>query len=274
MTGDDAMHPFVALMRRYCIDYTSSHDLSVCDEIMEPEYVVHISGFDLRRDESYRPQVQLLFDAAPGLDLRVHELVLNGDRLAMRFSEHASLPTEDGGRSLACWAGISLYRWNGARLLECSVEQDFLARQQQLAGGTPHALEAPHLDPWLGTEAVPADPKAEEVARRWLTGGDLTAAGSVVVDDSRVTGSPSVVVEPTRVEVRDLFSAGDRVAFHAEVVGPYRGGIADVGDEHLGTEATLLVAGLATVAGDAVEQVHLVTTRMGVRAQLTGASPV
>ena len=41
------MHPFVALMRRYCIDYTNTHDQSVCDSIMEPDYVVHIGGFDL-----------------------------------------------------------------------------------------------------------------------------------------------------------------------------------------------------------------------------------
>ena len=44
------MEPFVALMRRYCIDYTNSHDQSVCDEIMHPDYVVHISGLDLPRD--------------------------------------------------------------------------------------------------------------------------------------------------------------------------------------------------------------------------------
>jgi hypothetical protein len=267
------VHPFVALMRRYCIDYTNSHDLTVCDDIMEPDYVVHISGFDLTRDESYRPQVQLLFDAAPGLGLVVHELVLNGDRLAMRFSEHASLPA-DGGRSLACWAGISLYRWNGTRLLECSVEQDFLARHQQLAGGATHPLEAPHLDPWVSTEPVAADSAAEDVVRTWLGTGDLTAARSAVVDDSRVTGAPSVVIEPTKVAVRDLFSAGDRVAFHAEATGPYLGGIADVGDEHVGAEASLLVAGLATVVDGAVDQVHVVTTRMGVRATLLGTSPV
>ena len=38
------MDPFVALMRTYCIDYTNSHDLSVCDSIMEPDYVVHIAA--------------------------------------------------------------------------------------------------------------------------------------------------------------------------------------------------------------------------------------
>ena len=61
------MEPFVALMRRYCIDYTNSHDQSVCDEIMEPEYVVHISGFDLPRDAAYKPAVTGVFARFPGL---------------------------------------------------------------------------------------------------------------------------------------------------------------------------------------------------------------
>lgn len=268
------MHPFLALMRQYCIDYTNSHDLTVCDGIMEPDYVVRISGFDLVRDESYRPAVDQLFEQAPGLGLVVHEFVLNGDRLCMRFSEHASLPTDDGGRALACWAGIGLYRWNGQRLTECRVEQDFLARHQQLAAGPPHPLEPPHLDPWLGTPVEPADPAAEDLVRTWLAKGDLTDAGHVVIDDSRVTGAPALVVEPNRVEVRDLFSAGARVPFHAAVTGPYRGGLAEVGDEHIGEETTVLVAGIADVAGGGVAAVHAVTTRMNVRAQFTGLSPV
>ena len=86
------MHPFVALMRTYCIDYTNSHDQSLYDEIMEPDYVVHISGFDLERDGLYSRSVTDLFGRAPGLGLVVHEFVLNGDRLCMRFSEHAAMP--------------------------------------------------------------------------------------------------------------------------------------------------------------------------------------
>src|SRR5882762_5325019 len=102
-------------MRTYCIDYTNSHDLSVCDSIMEPDYVVHISGMALVRDESYKPAVETVFERFPNLGLVVHEFVTNGDRLAMRFSEHAAAP--EG--ALACWAGISLYDWNGTRLTRC-----------------------------------------------------------------------------------------------------------------------------------------------------------
>ena len=38
------MEPFVAVMRRYIEDYVNPHDVSVCEEIMTPDYVVHIGG--------------------------------------------------------------------------------------------------------------------------------------------------------------------------------------------------------------------------------------
>jgi hypothetical protein len=264
------MHPFVALMRTYCIDYTNSHDQSLYDEIMEPDYVVHISGFDLTRDESYGPAVTDLFQRAPGLGLVVHEFVVNEDRLCMRFSEHASMPTDDG-RRLACWRGIGVYRWNGRRLTENYVEQDYLAMHQQLTTGQPHELEPPHLDPWMGTEAVPADRAAEETVRAWLLQGDLSAARTVEIDD----GPYVAVLDAADVVINDLFSAGPRVPFHVTMRGPYRGGIADVPDEHKGTEVTLHVAGIADVGADGtIDHVRAVTTRMLVRAQLTGASPI
>src|SRR5688572_19572282 len=142
------MHPFVALMRKYCIDYTNSHDQSLYDEIMEPDYVVNINGAQLLRSTTYSDAVTTLFAMTPGLGLVVHELVLNGDRLCMHFSEHAALPAGQG-RALACWRGIGLYKWNGKRLTENYVEQDYLAMQAQVASGEPHPLTPPHLDPWV-----------------------------------------------------------------------------------------------------------------------------
>ena len=100
--GLSPMHPFVALMRKYCIDYTNSHDQSLYDEIMEPDYVVHINGFDLVRDRrpTRRRRRRRCSSATPGLGLVVHELVLNGDRLCMHFSEHAAMP---GRRRPGAW---------------------------------------------------------------------------------------------------------------------------------------------------------------------------
>lgn len=257
------MEPFAALMRTYCIDYTNSHDLSVCDSIMEPDYVVRICGMALERDTAYKPSVEAVFERFPALGLVVHELVTNGDRLVMRFSEHAATP--DG--TLSCWAGIGLYDWNGTRLTSCRVEQDFWSQRRQLHTGAPDPLEPPHLDPWVTTTAVAADPSAEAVVLAWLSDGDLTAAGGGRIDEGPVSAHRPVV-ETTDVEVHDLFSAGDRVAFHATLRGAYAGGL-DV--EPTGQPVSMDVAGLATVDDGRISDLRAVTDRLSTWASLTRA---
>jgi hypothetical protein len=232
---------------------------------MAPEYVVHISGFDLPRDTMYKPAVTRVYARFPGLQLQVHELVTNGDRLAMRFSEHGA-SVEEGGR-FAAWGGIGLYRWNGKQLLENFVEQDFHAQEEQLATGSPAPLESPHLDPWVGTRAEPASPAAEAVVRAWLARGELRAAESAVVDGSwYAPAEPPLDVE--KVEVNDFFSAGDRVAFHVTQRGRYRGGLRGADESWVGREAGLRCVGLARVEGGAVSEVRAITDRLGMRAGL------
>jgi predicted ester cyclase len=260
------MEPFVALMRRYCIDYTSSHDQGVCDEIMEPEYVVHISGFDLPRDAAYKPAVTAVFARFPGLQLQVHEIVTNGERLAMRFSEHGAA-TDAGGR-FAAWGGIGLYRWNGRRLLENFGEQDFLSQEMQLARGEAAPLETPHLDPWCGTRAEPLDPGAEAVVRSWLARGDLRDVADAVIDDSWYAGAWQPPLDVDAVEIDDLFSAGDRVAFHVRLRGSYRDGLSGVDASLRGRAAELRCSALARVRDGRVTALRAITDRLGVRQQL------
>jgi predicted ester cyclase len=265
----EPVHPFVALMRRYCIDYTNSHDQSLYPELFVDDYRVHIGGVVLERDASYGPAVRQLFDAAPGLGLTVHELVLNGDRLCMRFSEHAAMPTRAGGRALACWRGIGLYRWNGERLTENYVEQDFLGRRRQLDRGEPDPLEPPHLDPWTTTRPTPPDPAAEAAARALVERGALHEAATVLVDDDRPETAHPFVVAPDEVTVNDLFSAGRRVAVYVTFRGAYRGGIDQLDPAAVGTPAVLEVAALLRLADDgSVTEVRAVTSRDTVRAAL------
>ena len=263
------MEPFVALMRRYCIDYTNSHDQTICDEIMDEGYVVHISGFDLPRDSAYKPAVKVVFDRFPGLGLVVHELVTNGDKLAMRFSEHGASPGHGGLH--AVWSGIGVYSWDGRRLLGNWVEQDFLAQEHQLLGEqSAPALEPPHCDPWISTRAQPSDPEALEIARAWLAKGDLRAAPQVVIDSSWYRALEPSPLEVESVAVNDLFSAGDRVAFHVSQRGRYRGGMPGVSDALRGREITLRCAGIARVEGGGIQEARVVTDRQGARAQLLG----
>ena len=248
------MHPFVDLMRTYCIDYTNSHDLDVCDQIMDPSYVVEICGFELARDEAYKPSVEQVYTRFPALGLVVHELVTNGERLAMRFSEHAA--TTDG--RLACWAGIGLYEWNGTTLTRCRVEQDFVSQARQLETGIPDRLEPPHLDPWTTTDATPPDVEAEVVARRWLGEGNLGAAPTGRIDETTLDAYQPFL-EVSEVRVDDVFSAGDRVAFRAHLDGAATGAAAD--PETQGSPVTLTVVGLLAIESGQVADVRVVTDR-------------
>jgi SnoaL-like polyketide cyclase len=256
--------PFVALMRRYAIDYTSSHDVTVCDAIMEPEYVVHIAGMSLPRDAAYKPAVEFVFAQFPGLCLAIHEIITNGERLAMRFSEHAA----DAEGRLCSWAGIALYRWNGSKLTECRVEQDFLSRQRQLTSGVADALEPPHHDPWTTTRPAARSLAAERTVGGWLATGRFGSADAGAIDDVGV-GEFRPTIEPSEVEVLDLFSAGPRVAFHATARGRYCGGLPDA-EEHLGREAELRLTGIADVDGERIARVKIVTDRLGAWSRLTG----
>jgi hypothetical protein len=266
------MHPFVALMRKYCIDYTNSHDQTLYDEIMEPDYVVHINGMDLVRSTTYARSVEMLFALAPGLGLVVHEFVLNGDRLCMYFSEHGAMPGPDGP-ALACWRGIGLYKWNGRRLTENYVEQDYLALQVQTGSGQPHPLTPPHLDPWTTTEAVAADSDAEAVVRAWLAAADITNAGRLEIDDMRTGVAYVPPLEVASVQVNDLFSAGSSVPFHVTFTGTYNGALGDELTDHVGSTASLNVVGIARVDGGKVARVDAVTTRLQTIAELTGNDP-
>jgi predicted ester cyclase len=162
---------FVALMRRYCIDYTARHDLSVCDDIMVPGYTLHMGVHHLAgRDDAYKPAAAAQFRQFPGLCLTVNEIICSGDRLALRFTEHGASIRHDGAR--AAWGGVGLYRWDGQRLLENHVEQDYFGRRRQLAGDGPDPVEAPAVAPW-DTRSVRADLAAEAVVRDWLAAGRL-----------------------------------------------------------------------------------------------------
>lgn len=266
------MEPFVALMRRYVVDYTNRHDTSVCAEIMEPEYTLYMGSHVVRgREESYIPAAQAQFRQFPGLGLTVHELMTNGSQLAMRFSEHGASVNKGG--AVASWTGLGLYRWNGRRLVENYVEQDYLSRRRQLATGRPHTVAAPAPAPW-DTAAEPSNPRAEQTVRDWIESG---LPGDAVRSDDGTAG-PRLRTDRTDIDV--LFSAGDRVAFRLSRHGSYLGGLDELdelGGLATGARCTLHLVGLVRVAGEHVVGGHIVSDRLGfiraVKSALQAAEP-
>lgn len=238
------MDPFVALIRRYVVDYTNRQDTTLPAEIMEPDFTLRMGRHVLAgRDDAYLPAAQKQFDQFPGLGLTVHEIVTNGERLAMRFSEHGASVRHGG--ALASWAGTGLYRWNGTRLVDTWVEQDYLARRRQLAGGPPDPVEPPAVAPW-DTLAEPADPAAEQAVRAWIAAG-LPGPG-VRWDD----GDPTPVLDVESTDTDDLFSAGDAVGFRLSQHG-----------RRDGQEAILHLVGVVHVDGDQVVRGQIVRDRLG-----------
>jgi hypothetical protein len=263
----DAMHPFAAIMRRYCIDYTNVHDLSVCDEIMAPDYVVRSSGWELHYRD-YKRTVGRVFEHFPTLGLTVHDLVTNGDRLVLRFSEHGMSLRHD--RAIASWPGIALYTWDGTKLTSCAVEQDFLSRDRQLATRRTEPVEAPHPDPWAAQPA-PVDSAGEALVARWLQDREaraqLQASGATVVFDDQA--EPDMLVGSTTT-IDDLFSAGDTVAFRFTERGAYQLGLPDLPDDAVGQPAELHATGLARVHDGRITAVCVIRDRWGLQRRLLG----
>lgn len=259
------MHPLVALMRRYSFGYTATHDFSVCDEVMVPEYELWMGDHRLvGRDENYKPGTRRVYTEFPGLGFAVHEIVCNGDRIAMRFSEHGRSITRGGE---AVWGGISMYLWNGRQLIRCVVEQDYWARRDQLHAKVPRPIEPPGMDPWTGP-VVPVDPAAEKVATAWLSSGELLDSTLSVLDDEWCAPAARLRLKNIQVRIDDLFSAGSRVPFHVTLDGAYAGGLPGL-DDAVGHAVRVPVSGILDVADRRVVGVQAITGRLDAFRQLT-----
>ena len=259
-------HPFVALMRRYVVDYLICQDESVCARIMEPDYVLRMGGTELGpRDEVYVPAVVRQLEQFPGLGMTVHEIVFTEDRLAMRFSQHGASNRHGGNQ--ASWGGIGLYRWNGARLTSNYAIEDYYSRRRQLVEGHPESVESPAVAPW-DTAVGTANPTLEDDVRVWLNAGALLdSAHLVVVDDGRVGESFQLLdVESTIVD--EVFSAGGRVAFHATQHGRYLGGL-DVPTSSIGQPATLYSVGVVARSSGGHLEGRMIRERAALQRALT-----
>jgi hypothetical protein len=261
------LHPLAALLRRYAFAYTATHDFDVCNHIMVEEYVLRMGPHEIRgREAAYKPATAAQYRQFPGLGFTIHDLLLNGDRAALCFSEHGR--SARTGTS-AVWRGISLYRWDGSRLLECRVEQDYLGRRRQLDSGVPDPLPSPALDPWTAG-ATESDAAVEAAARAWLESAALLSPAGAVFDTEDVGHAHGrCLLDVEDIDVLDLLSAGPRFAFHLVVRGRYRDGLPRAAG-HVGARAELYVCGMGRVAGSEVEDVRAVSDRLGLERRLRG----
>lgn len=257
-----ARHPFVEVMRRYVVDYLICQNASVCAEIMEPDYVLHMGGTDLGpRDEAYVPAVVRQLEQFPGLGMTVHEIIFTEDRLAMRFSQHGASIRHNNRQ--AGWGGIGLYQWNGKRLTSNFAIEDYAGRRRQLTDGTPDDVESPAVAPWDSTMGVP-DLDAEADIITWVSNGSRTVEGDCVWFDDAPVASRFSPTEPLldlhETIIDDVFSASGRVAFHVTQHGIYLGGL-DVPETSIGRTTTLYSVGIVDRDSDGHMQGRVIRER-------------
>jgi hypothetical protein len=249
---------FLALMKRYVVDYTNAHNQAVTIEIMEPEYRLQMGDHCIEgRDGAYAQATRKQLNQFPGLCLTVHEIWTSGERLAMRFSEHGASSRHGGNR--AAWGGIGLYRWNGRKLTSNMVEQDYFGRAAQLTSGAAHPVDAPATAPWDTVSAAP-NTEVELAARRWLEGGLLEGTPGVLCDDAWHVGAERPLLEQVSVEINDLFSSGGVAAFHATQVGQLARSLGDVPAD--GRLVRLHVAGIVHVEHGAIARGRVIRNRL------------
>ena len=247
---------FLALMKRYCIDYVNVGDQSVTRDLMVEDYVLRMGDHEVRgRDSAYFQATATQMTQFPNLMLTVHEIHTSGERLMMRFTEHGRR-ADDGAR--CAWGGIGLYRWNGDKLIHNNVEQDYWSRRRQIADGTPDLIDHPAVAPWSGPGEAP-DKAAEAIVHAWLESGALATTPGVFCDEAWQGGTQMRAIEQEGIAINDLFSVGDRVAFHVTQQGRSS---ADFPALPSGHPATLHAAGIVRVQHGQVIGGRVIRNRM------------
>jgi hypothetical protein len=251
-------------LRRYSFAYTAAHDPAVCDELMVEDYTLYMGEFVISgRDRNYKPAAIKQLQLFPGLGMSVHDLLVTPERAALQFSEY--------GRSAitgttAAWAGVSMYHWDGDRLTDCRVEQDYYARRAQLTTGRPNVVESPAHDPW----AVPIEepnPRVEQTARAWVAGNGIAALDIGALDDEPVAPPSRIVLDEPDYQILDCFSGADRAAFHCTaggIVAQWPGAPAEL----IGAPAVVYYSGIARFEGGTVTGARVISDRLAVERRM------
>ncbi len=261
-----SISPSARILRGFAVDFLTCHNPAMVETIMEPDYALSISGVLLAgRDDSYLPATAAQLDQFPGLCVTVHDTVIGPDAVAMRFTEHGVSNRHDG--RLSTWGGVTLFRIKNGRLHQGWAEEDYFARKRQLADATCDVVKSPHPAPWDAPCEAP-DAAVEAVASAWLTHpaswGDATRIDEISAEGPRF--ADLVAIEAITVD--QLFSAGNRGAFHLSCTGSYKGGFPDIDPARVGQSVTLRLAGIFDMAGGKVSRVQVCADRLGLNRSL------
>jgi hypothetical protein len=263
ISDDSSGRGALGVFRRYVYDFVNRHDFRVLPEIMASNYTLFTAGHEIRgRDGSYRQAVAQQLEQFPGLVYTLHEIHVTPDAVAVHFTEHGASNRHQGLR--ASWGSIAIYRARDGALVNCAIEQDFYSRRRQLASGEPLAVPSPAIAPWDTLES-PTNAAAEAAVHDWLADAGWESAPGLKLNDGLPTLPDDPRLQQSSIEMLDILSAGDVVAFRAL----QRGKRADA-NPAAGESPTpyMHIAGLVRVSQGSVISGHVIQDRLGLSKRL------
>ena len=124
------------LVRRLIEEAWNRGNLAVINELVSPDYILHIDAPGPPGREGYKQAVEMHRAAWSDFRLTIEDLVAEGDKVAMRGTlrgvhegEYMGIPPT--GKQ-ATWGAISIRRIEGGKIAEEWVELDMLGLMQQL----------------------------------------------------------------------------------------------------------------------------------------------
>lgn len=257
----------LSTMRRYAYGFVNSQDFAVGREVIHPEYRLH-SGPDtlVGRDDVYLPAVARQFNQFPHLVYSIHELITDGSRAGVVFTEHGR--ASKAPANAAAWLSIGIYHGDDDRLSACWIEQDYYGRRRQLETGVVDRVRPVAIDPWDGHDGT-ARERAEDMVNDWANGLVSWPPHGIELDPGQ-SAAEQPLIDLDSVVVDDLVAEGDKVVFHLTMKGIYRGGL---GHDGVSSSVELSAACQGTLGDDDLADLLGVSGRVALQRQLRSNSP-
>lgn len=131
-----------ALVRLLIDEVWNRGNLEKIDELLSPEYTLHISAAGVRTDrEGYRGAVKAYRDAFSGFQFLIEDMMAEGDKVIIRWTirgthtgDYMGVPAT--GKDIGL-TGIAIRRIAGGRIAEEWVEMDRSGLLQQMGAAPP-----------------------------------------------------------------------------------------------------------------------------------------
>ena len=130
------------------IDVFNTGDMSLIDETSAPDAVGHdpANGEDLMGPEAFKGLVKMYRDAFPDLNMRVEQMISDGDFVVTRWSSRGTNSGSLGGMpptgKFAASSGITIDKIADGKIVESWTQWDNLGLMTQLGIGAPAGAEA------------------------------------------------------------------------------------------------------------------------------------